>query len=110
MVILTFPPPPCLPPPPAAPFVHAWRCVQVLFIQQGVKGLIAEYDPSTGFGASKVKLTNSPSERNFSGTWALFLAFGLVWTSFKLRQARGWFFFNGAETASTSFVFARLTL
>ena len=71
------------------------RPFQVLFIQQGIKGLIAEYDPSTGFGDLEVKLTSTSSERNFSGTWALFLAFGLVWTSFKLRQARGWFFFNG---------------
>ena len=60
----------------------------MLFIQQGIKGLIAEYDPSTGFGDLEVKLTTTPSERNFSGTWALFLAFGLVWTSFKLRQVQ----------------------
>ena len=60
----------------------------MLFIQQGIKGLIAEYDPSMGFGDLEVKLATTPSERNFSGTWALFLAFGLVWTSFKLRQVR----------------------
>ena len=49
---------------------------------------MAECDPSMGFGDLEVKLATTPSERDFSGTWAIFLAFGLVWTSFKLCQVR----------------------
>jgi len=69
--------------------------ISVLFIQQGIKGLVKEFDEY------EVNLTAYPALKEedtawnlFNGTWATFSALGLVWTSFFLREAKSWSVFN----------------
>lgn len=103
--------------------------IAVLFFQQGVRGLRAEYRPETVHIGSNVSALASSTDGSgeafasthgehgahgenvtteemiadpdashwlmFNGTWALFLAFGLVVSTQKLREAREWNFFRG---------------
>jgi hypothetical protein len=84
--------------------------ISVLFFQQGMKGLIAEYRVESYYGGDDTDLSDSNASANatdplndadlyvwrlFNGTWATFSAFGLLLTTLTLRETRNTNFFKG---------------
>lgn len=106
--------------------------IAVLFFQQGVRGLKAEFKPaSNGTHGCDSNETHADEHHDlsgnhsidqmdgaahpwlmFNGTWACLLAFGLVVTTLEIRKARTWNYFKGpvrkfvAEYATFITVFA----
>ncbi len=67
--------------------------IAMLFLQQAIKGLVHECKgPEAGTGEATA--ASEYSWRLVNGTWSLFLAFGLLLTSLKVRRARRWRFLN----------------
>lgn len=58
--------------------------LQLLFLQQAVKGSVEEFQGAEPGASSQWQLVN--------GLWSLLLAFGLLLTSLLLRTARSWRF------------------
>ncbi|KAK9807489.1 hypothetical protein WJX72_000529 [[Myrmecia] bisecta] len=70
--------------------------IAVLFLQEAIKGLKQEFRGEEGPNVNRNAAAEEPSWRLVNGLWALVLAFGLLYTSLKIVQARAWRYYNGA--------------
>lgn len=70
--------------------------LQLLFLQQAIKGSIEEFRAAPEGAPAVAEGSPAPSEGStwqlVNGLWSLLLAFGLLLTSLLLRQARSWRF------------------
>ena len=96
----------CSPPAPSDGLIRVHRTalhcaaglLQLLFLQQAIKGSVEEFRPVPEGTPAVADGTLASSEGSAStwqlvnGLWSLLLAFGLLFTSLLLRQARSWRF------------------